>query len=144
MKLEDYTKSMNTFEVFYGAYLSEFISDLKQEYKVGINDDNSLFYAKGFHAKELTDELYYFNKETVKIVKLNKDEEGKLEGVTIINRKTSIVETELTLGKEYEIGLKIKFEDDTTLVLHSKNDSDGKAQKVAGKQIKNIYELLIN
>ncbi|MEZ7173709.1 hypothetical protein [Sporosarcina sp. OR05] len=143
MILEDYLNSMDAFDRYKGHQLREFISDLTVDHKVEINDVNSMFYARGFYAEELTDKLYYFGKVNIKVVELIKDDGGKLECITIANIKTSsIIEVELTLGRDREVGIQIKFKDGTDLIFHNKEDSDGKNNISAGNQIKSIYSLL--
>lgn len=134
---------MDDFNQLKGSYLREFISDLKDDHKLVFNDEDALFYAKGFYAEELTDKLYYFGKEKIKIVYLNKDECGALKGVTIVNkRSSSITDIELALGKDKDVELRIKFKDIDEIVFHNQTDSDRKNSSNASKQIKEVYSLL--
>lgn len=143
MKLDDYIESINNFEKMNSLVFREFWSDFKGEHKFDFNDESSLFYAKGFGADTITDELYYFSEKHVKIVELKKGEKGKLMGTSILIKKTSdIKEVELTLTKNRNVKLSITFSDDLHLNFDNVEDSKSHSKYSIAEQLKAIYKLL--
>lgn len=140
INLRNYTETLGT----RGYILREYLSDLGSWHEeVLVNDESDTFYAKGFFREEMTNELYYFDSEFIKIVKLNKIDTNRLDSVTVERVKyTEIDSIKLTLNTRGEVDLLIDLKNGTSINFNNMRDSDEKQVNSLGRQIKKIYKLI--
>lgn len=129
-----------------GIGLRDLISDIEHCHgEIITRNNNYLFYAKGFFRNEITDKLYFFGKENIKIANINKGEKGNPDGTITIDvfKKSDIESIKLTLGIDYFIELRLIIKDYGEIVFNNEQDSDGYQKNALKEQIKQIYELII-